>query len=437
MLSSYVARLLSMATAFLQCIEPACRKRQLLETREYRCEACGGLLDVEYEMAAPDRAGLLALWQKRKSGASIEDRSGVWRFRDLLPFVSEGAGVVTLSEGNTPLVEAPRAAKWAGGVRLTVKHQGANPTGSFKDLGMTACVTQAAILGCGVVACASTGNTSASMSAYAIRAGMKALVFVPGGKIAMAKLAQALEFGATVIEIGGNFDRAVELLRALVPELKLYLVNSLNPFRLEGQKTIILELLEQRGWRVPDYIFVPGGNLGNVSAMAKGLCELRRWGFIEKLPRLVVTQAEGANPFCRMLTAGAAELTPIAEPHTEATAIRIGNPVNWKKALRAIRATEGLCASLSDDETFDAKAALAKDGIGCEPASATTVAGIRKLRAAGKIEIGADVVAVLTGNQLKDPESGLRRLAVAELARRRISVEADAGKLRAALASLL
>jgi threonine synthase len=388
-------------------------------------------------MPAPDRATLLAAWQKRKSSSAIEDQSGVWRFRELLPFVAEGKHTVTLAEGNTPLVEAPRAGEWAGGVQLTLKHQGANPTGSFKDLGMTACVSQAAILGCRVVACASTGNTSASMSAYAVRAGMKALVFVPAGKITSAKLAQALEFGAMVIEIAGNFDQAFQLLRSLARELNLYLVNSLNPFRLEGQKTIVFEILERRGWRVPDYIIVPGGNLGNVSAMGKGLSELRRWGFIDKLPRLVVTQAEGANPFYRMLAAGAAELTPLPELHTEATAIRIGNPVNWKKALRALRATHGMCESVTDDETFEAKAALAQDGIGCEPASATTIAGIRKLRSAGKIEPGADVVAILTGNQLKDPESSLRRRTSEYLARQRVSVEADADKLRAALEQIL
>jgi threonine synthase len=426
-----------MATAFLQCIEESCRRRHSLEAGEYRCDSCGGLLDVEYEMAAPDRAALLATWQGRKASGLVEDQSGVWRFREMLPFVAAGQGVVTLAEGNTPLVQAARAGEWAGGVNLTVKHQGANPTGSFKDLGMTACVTQGAILGCGVVACASTGNTSASMSAYAARAGMKALVFVPAGKITQAKLAQALEFGAMVIEIAGNFDQAFQLLRSFAREMNLYLVNSLNPFRLEGQKTIISEILERRGWRVPDFIVVPGGNLGNVSAMGKGLCELRRWGFIDKMPRLIVTQAEGANPFYRMLAAGAAELTPIADPQTEATAIRIGNPVNWKKALRVMRATDGICESVSDQETFEAKTALAGDGIGCEPASATTLAGIRKLRRSGKINAGADVVAILTGNQLKDSESSLLRRSAAELARQRVSVEADPGKLRAALEQIL
>src|SRR5580704_4155773 len=282
-----------MATAFLQCVDESCRRRFPLNASEYRCEACGSLLDVEYEMAAPDRAALLALWQQRKSSTGIEGQSGVWRFREMLPFIAAGRSVVTLAEGNTPLVEAARAGDWAGGVRLTVKHQGANPTGSFKDLGMTACVSQGAILGCGVVACASTGNTSASMSAYAVRAGMKALVFVPAGKITAAKLAQALEFGAMVIEVAGNFDQAFHLLRSFAKELNLYLVNSLNPFRLEGQKTIIFELLERRGWLVPDYIVVPGGNLRNVSPMGKGLWKWGRPGLIDKLPRLVFTRAKG------------------------------------------------------------------------------------------------------------------------------------------------
>lgn len=426
-----------MSAAFLQCIDPSCRQRHSLAAREHHCEACGGLLDVEYELESLDRAVAQALWQKRKSSPGVEDRSGVWRFRELLPFVGREKPVVTLSEGNTPLIEAPRSAEWAGGARLSVKHQGANPTGSFKDLGMTACVTQAAVLGSRVVACASTGNTSASMSAYAVRAGMKAVVFVPAGKITAAKLAQALEFGATVIEIAGNFDRALELMRSLAREFNLYLVNSLNPFRLEGQKTIVCEMLEQRGWRVPDYVVVPGGNLGNVSAMGKGLCELKRWGLIETLPRLVVTQAEGANPFYRMLASGATELIPIAQPQTDATAIRIGNPVNWKKALRAIRATDGLCESLSDDQIFAAKEALAKDGVGCEPASATTIAGVKKLRASGRIAEGADIVAVLTGNQLKDPESAMRHRNAAAAGQQRVSADADESKLREALKRLL
>jgi threonine synthase len=275
------------------------------------------------------------------------------------------------------------------------------------------------------------------MAAYAARAGMKAVVFVPFGKISTAKMAQALEFGAMVIEIGDNFDQAFHLLRSLADELGLYLVNSLNPFRLEGQKTIVCEILEQRDWRVPDFIVVPGGNLGNVSAIGKGLLELKQLGLIEQFPRLVVTQAAGASPFYTMLASGASHIVPVTEPRTEATAIRIGDPVNWKKALRAIRATQGLCEAVTDDQIFEAKAALARDGVGCEPASAASVAGLRKLIRAGAIHEGADVVAVLTGHQLKDPEISLRRRGEADVNRQKMHVEADVNKLRAALENVL
>jgi threonine synthase len=274
------------------------------------------------------------------------------------------------------------------------------------------------------------------MAAYAARAGMKAVVFVPFGKISTAKLAQALEFGAVVIEMGDNFDQAFRMLRDLTDELGLYLVNSLNPFRLEGQKTIVCEILEQRDWRVPDYLVLPGGNLGNVSSVGKGLQELQQIGVIDKLPRLVVVQAEGASPFYTMIATGADEIVPV-QPRTEASAIRIGNPVNWKKALRALRLTDGLCESVSDEQIFEAKAALAKDGVGCEPASAASVAGIQKLVQSGKIEDGADVVAVLTGHQLKDPEISIKRRSEREMAQQRLHVEPDIDKLRAALESVI
>src|SRR2546427_10586129 len=382
-----------------------------------------------------DPLWLRELWQQRKTSSAIIDQSGVWRFRELLPFVPAGAEVVSLSEGRTPLVEVDRTGDWAG-VRLSIKHQGNNPPGRSKDWARPACITQAAILGSRVTACASTGNTSASMAAYAARAGMKAVVFVPFGKISTAKLAQALEFGAVVIEMGENFDQAFRMLRELTGELGLYLVNSLNPFRLEGQKTIVFEILEQRDWRVPDYLVLPGGNLGNVSAVGKGLLELRRLGLIDKLPRLVVVQAEGASPLYTMIATGADEIIPV-QPRTEASAIRIGNPVNWKKALRALRSTEGLCEAVSDEQIFEAKAALAKDRVGCAPASAASVAGIHKLVRSGKVEDGADVVAVLTGHQLKDPEISIKRRSERELAQQRLHVEADITKLRAVLESVI
>lgn len=425
-----------MTSAFLQCIEQGCGRRYPLHAKEHQCPACGGLLDVQYDFSRLDPHSLGNLWQQRKMSSAIIDQSGVWRFRELLPFVPAGAEVISLSEGRTPLIEVNRTGEWAGGVRLAIKHQGSNPTGSFKDLGMTACITQASILGSRVTACASTGNTSASMAAYAARAGMKSVVFVPFGKISTAKLAQALEFGAVVIEMGDNFDQAFRMLRQLTDELGLYLVNSLNPFRLEGQKTIVFEILEQRDWRVPDYLVLPGGNLGNVSSVGKGLLELQRFGLIDKLPRLVVVQAEGASPFYTMIATGAEEMTPV-QPRTEASAIRIGNPVNWKKALRALRATNGLCESVTDEQIFEAKAALAKDGVGCEPASAASVAGIQKLVRSGKVEDGADVVAVLTGHQLKDPEISIKRRSERELSQQRLHVEADIKKLRAALESVM
>ena len=424
-----------MTSAFLQCIEQACERRYSLDAREHLCSACGALLDVRYDFSGIDAKSLSKVWQQRKMSGAVTDQSGVWRFRELLPFVPAGTDVISLSEGRTPLIEVNRTGEWAG-VQLSIKHQGNNPTGSFKDLGMTACITQAAILGSRVTACASTGNTSASMAAYAARAGMKAVVFVPFGKISTAKLAQALEFGAVVIEMGDNFDQAFQMLRELTDELGLYLVNSLNPFRLEGQKTIVCEILEQRNWRVPDYLVLPGGNLGNVSSVGKGLQELRQLGVIDKLPRLVVVQAEGASPFFTMISTGADEIVPV-QPRTEASAIRIGNPVNWKKALRAIRLTDGLCESVSDEQIFEAKAALAKDGVGCEPASAASVAGIQKLVQSGKVEDGADVVAVLTGHQLKDPEIAIKRRSERELAQQRLHVEPDIDKLRAALESVM
>ncbi len=426
-----------MNDAYLECADESCRQRFPLDSREHLCANCGGLLDVRYKFPPTEPKMLRTLWEQRKAGSTIADQSGVWRFRELLPFLAQGKGIVSLSEGRTPLIEVRRTGEWTGGVNLAIKHQGNNPTGSFKDLGMTACITQAAAVGSRVTACASTGNTSASMAAYAARAGMKAVVFVPAGKISAAKLAQALEFGAFVIEIGENFDQAFSMLRLLTEEMGLYLVNSINPFRLEGQKTILCEILEQRDWRVPDYIVVPGGNLGNISAIGKGLLELKQLGLVDKLPRLVVTQAEGANPFYTMLATGAQEIVPVTKPQTAATAIRIGDPVNWRKALRAIRATDGLAESVTDDQIFEAKAALARDGVGCEPASAASVAGIRKLVQSGKIEPGADVVAVLTGHQLKDPESGLRSRSEADLNRQRLQVEPSLEKLRAALENVL
>jgi len=426
-----------MSSSYLQCIEESCAKRQDTKKDGHQCAYCGGLLEARYEFDPFDPEELRHAWHQRRLSGEPIDRSGVWRFRELIPFVEPGARIISLSEGSTPLVGTRRTGWWAGPVHLTIKHQGNNPTGSFKDLGMTACITRAASRGVRMVACASTGNTSSSMAAYAARAGLKALLFVPHRQISAAKLAQALDFGALVVEVGDTFDQAFRLLREIAPEMGLYLVNSVNPFRIEGQKTIVAEMLEQRAWRPPDYIVVPGGNLGNVSAIGKGLRELKELGFIEKVPRLVVVQAAGADPFYRMMAGGSAELAPAESPDTEATAIRIGNPANWKKARRALEWSAGFCESVTDDEIFEAKKVLAEDGVGCEPASAATVAGVRKLVRAKRIEWHADIVCVLTGNQLKDTDYIMRHRSAAEETRQRLCVEPDPEALRRALEKAL
>ncbi|HSO74605.1 MAG TPA: threonine synthase, partial [Blastocatellia bacterium] len=287
---------------------------------------------------------------------------------------------------------------------LRFKHQGMNPTGSFKDNGMTTGVTHAVRIGASVVACASTGNTSASMAAYAARAEMRAVVFIPSGEIAWGKLSQAIEYGATVVELEGNFDDAMRVVREVAAETDLYLLNSINPFRLEGQKTIIIEMIEQCLWQAPDWIVLPGGNLGNISAFGKALHEMAGLGFVDRLPRLAVIQAEGAAPFYELFASSDhSRLNVVQKASTLATAIKIGNPVSWKKALRALEWTDGVVERVGEQEIADAKAILGRDGIGCEPASAATLAGIKRLVAAGVIDPNSDIIAVLTGNLLKDP----------------------------------
>lgn len=419
-----------MSSIYLQCIDEKCGRRQGRGEDVHACAACGGLLDVKYEFDAFDPEQLRRTWRERRQSDDPIDRSGVWRFRELLPIVESSAHIVTLSEGSTPLVCATRAGEWAGPVRLAIKHQGNNPTGSFKDLGMTACISRAYSRGVRVVACASTGNTSSSMAAYAVRAGMKTLLFVPYRQISAAKLAQALDFGALVVEVGDNFDQAFHLLREIAPELGLYLVNSINPFRIEGQKTLAAEILEQRGWQPPDYIVVPGGNLGNSSAIGKGLRELKDLAVIEKVPRIVIVQAAGANPFYQTLRAGGPDLLAVDAPQTEATAIRIGHPANWKKARRVLEWAGGFCESVTDEEILAAKYVLAEDGVGCEPASAATIAGVRKLVEAGKIEKHADIVCVLTGHQLKDTDYIMRHRSQDQEDSQRLRVEPNLDSLR-------
>ena len=389
--------------AELVCFEPACGERYAVTEVLYNCTKCGGLLEARYSGPRPSAAALRDLFRQRRLSNAPIDASGVWRYRELFPFLDDDAHIVTLREGITPLLNSPIAAKYGGLDQITFKHQGFNPTGSFKDNGMTCGASQARRLGMKRVACVSTGNTSASMAAYAAAAGLEALIFLPHGNISFGKLAQALEYGARTLEVEANFDQILALVRTLAERLGIYLLNSINPFRIEGQKSIVFEMLDQRDWEVPDWIVLPGGNLGNVSAFGKALREACELGLIKKLPRLAVIQAAGAAPFYELFREGG-ELRAVTEPQTLATAIRIGDPVSWPKALYEIRNTNGVVEKVSEQEIADAKAMIGRAGIGCEPASAATLAGIRKLTAAGTMTAGADVVAVLTGNVMKDPD---------------------------------
>ena len=404
-----------MTIAAQVCIESNCGARFGLSERIYTCTDCGGLLQITPSFdQIPDVQALPAIWKARRTSIAPADRSGVWRFRELLPF-ADGVRRVTIAEGNTPVYDAPQSATYCRLDSLRLKHQGANPTGSFKDTGMTTAVTQAVLIGAGIVVCASTGNTAASLAAYAARAGLRCAILIPEGQVSHGKLAQALDYGARALEIAGNFDDCMRLANQLATSESIYLVNSINPFRIEGQKTVAVELLEQLEWVVPDHLVVPGGNLGNSSALGKGFAELKSLGLISHLPKLSVVQAEGAAPFAETFSAAAnvneardIALQPWPQPQTLASAIKIGAPISWKKALRAVLHSGGEVATVSEAEIADAKAVIGRDGIGCEPASATTVAGIRKFVASGVIKSSDDVVAVLTGHVLKDSDYVIR-----------------------------
>ncbi|HVR41212.1 MAG TPA: threonine synthase [Thermoanaerobaculia bacterium] len=379
---------------WLQCV--TCARRYDANEIRYTCD-CGGLLSVE-------RDGILdrdSFDDRRTSRAPI-DQSGVWRFREGVLNIDR---VVTHPEGATRLYERNG---------IFFKHEGENPTGSFKDRGMTVAVTQAVRVGARAVACASTGNTSASLAAYAAQAGLRAIVFVPSGKIASSKLAQTLAYGATCLQVRGDFDDAMRLVREACASLGIYLVNSINPFRIEGQKTIVWELLQDLQWQAPDWIVVPAGNLGNTSAFGKALREAHAHGWIERMPRLASIQASGANPFYRSFTEAFATRHRVTA-ETVASAIRIGDPVSHDKAVAAIRDTHGVVEQVTDAELMAAKREIDAMGIGCEPASATTLAGVKKLRASGVMRDGEQIVCVLTGNILKDPEANMRPENVVEI----------------------
>jgi threonine synthase len=364
-----------------------------------RCPTCGGLLEIAHRPPDLTRAELLQRFTERR-GRPGAPASGVWRFREVvLPSAEE---VVSHPEGNTPLLHRGALDRWTGIGDLLLKHEGHNPTGSFKDRGMTVGVTQARRIGARAVACASTGNTSASLAAYAAQAGIPALVLVPAGNVASGKLAQSLAYGARTLLVRGGFDDCLRLVQEASDRLGVYLLNSINPFRIEGQKTIVLELLEQLAWDPPDWIVLPAGNLGNTAAFGKALREALAWGLITRMPRIAAVQAAGAAPFARSFEEGFQRRHRV-EPETVATAIRIGDPASHDRAVRTIRETEGVVLAVTDAQILEAKAAVDGCGVGCEPASAASVAGARELARRGTIAAGARVVAVLTGHVLKDP----------------------------------
>jgi threonine synthase len=379
--------------------------------QNFRCSACGDLLEIVYPDWNPtriDAVTLRDLWRQRRSSGLPADESGVWRFREMLPSFSDWQEIITLHEGNTPLYELPSCSRIAGLQQLYAKHQGMNPTGSFKDTGMTVAASVARREGFRWVACASTGNTSASMAAYAARGGMRSLVLIPEGKVSWGKLSQALDYGAVTCQLQTDFDGCMRLLNEVVQRMPVYLLNSVNPYRLEGQKTAAIELMEQFDWQPPDHIIVPGGNLGNSSALGKAFLEMKQLGFISTLPKVSIIQAAGANPLVRTMRENGGKKLISVQAETAASAVRIGSPASWKKAVGVLQATGGAVEQVSEVEIALAKAEIGADGIGCEPASAVTLAGLKKLVKQGFVKSGDCVVLILTGHLLKDPEFTLK-----------------------------
>lgn len=379
------------------------------------CGGCGGLPEVIHDLQTLSVASpsLRDLADQRRRLRSAPWGSGVWRFAELVAPDLATPALVSLPEGDTPLRRHESLEKFCGVKELHLKHEGHNPTGSFKDRGMTVAVSHAIHHGARLLACASTGNTSASLAAYAATKGLRPLVVVPAGGIAQGKLAQALAYGARVVEIEGHFDQGLALLETIArrPGSPLALLNSVNPWRIEGQKTLVFELIHELGDQAFDWLAFPAGNLGNTSAFGKACRELTQLGWLSQPPRLCAVQADGASPFHRLWQARAAGspslLQPEPDPQTVASAIRIGNPRSWRKALREIEASQGTVTAVSDREILEAKQAIDAAGIGCEPASAASLAGIRRLAREGTIAPEARVVAVLTGHLLKDPDANL------------------------------
>ena len=417
--------------AFQQCINPACRATYGIDEVRVSCAKCDSLLDILYDwnkLPVPKNLSYFEhRWSTKGTGVTGRlDFSGVWRFREMLPFYHSEDDIVTIGEGRTVLQQADLLGRQLGMKpgNLLLQYEGLNPSGSFKDNGMTAAFTHAKMVGAKKVACASTGNTSASLAVFAAFAEMKGVVFIGTGKISFGKLSQALDYGALTIQIKGDFDACLRRIRHIavdMPELGIYLMNSVNPFRLEGQKSIMFRILEARDWQSPDWIVVPGGNLGNCSAFGKAFAELKELGLIKKIPRLAVINASGANTLntlynqhnlrwndgnfdpttIQRLYAGMDEAN--YHPNTVASAIEISRPVNLPKALRALHVMDGVVREVTDDEILEHRAMVARWGFGCEPASGASVAGMHKLMEEGVIGRDETVVCILTGHELKDP----------------------------------
>jgi threonine synthase len=378
----------------MRCIE--CGKAHDMASPAYACTSCGNLLEIKMDCDA-------AL--KRASDGKFERRPiSVWKYKEFIP-VGPKARVFSLGEGGTRLIECKRLADKIGIKNLHIKFDGTNPTGSFKDRGMTVGITKAVELGMKVVTCASTGNTSASLAAYAGLAGVRCVVLIPAGKVALGKLAQAMMHGATVVTVNGNFDQALDIVMKSSDRLGMYVLNSVNPFRIEGQKTAAYEICDQLGGRSPEYLYIPVGNGGNSAAYWKGFEEYESMGLTPGHPIIRGIQAEGAAPIAEMFRTGKDELSPVKKPETVATAIRIGNPANWKKTVRAIRESGGSATTVSDEEILKAQKSMAKlAGVFAEPAGAAAVAGLTKDLELGVLDKSSNVVCVSTGHGLKDPD---------------------------------
>jgi threonine synthase len=418
-----------------QCINPACGHVFPVSEIHVACPACGSLLDILYDWSRLPVPKNLSFFEHRwatkgtKQTGAI-DFSGVWRFRELFPFYRTEDDIVTIGEGRTTLQTADLLAREMGMHRgnLFLQYEGLNPSGSFKDNGMTAAFTHAKMVGAKKVACASTGNTSASLAMFASLAEVQGVVFIGSGKISFGKLSQALDYGALTLQIQGDFDACLRRIRQIAadPRMGIYLMNSVNPFRLEGQKSIMLRILEARDWEPPDWIIVPGGNLGNCSAFGKAFFELKQLGLIKKVPRLAVVNATGANTLNVLVNQrgltwenGRYDASIVAghyaaldemnyHPETVASAIEISRPVNLPKALRALAFMDGVVREVSDDEILEHRAMVARWGFGCEPASAASVAGLRKLLDENVIKPSDSVACILTGHELKDPNATVK-----------------------------